>query len=330
MGMAFESYAQRLLNPFRGAMHTLRYESAEAVTVDGVHWDLYVTNSAALPASGRARHGQISEIRYGSWSPTTGLRRGRLYPSEEFRQMEVLGAILFEQLTRVYQQVPFAFKDQYELWLLDQQAQPLALLESALDANALKFDLTIDWRAGFAARERFQSPSMATLYPQATPTPNAGDYLTGYINARAGKPAVAQWFRRAHDGRGVGLAGIRLPADLEGRTLASAAFPPLLLATTGHDAAHQKLIEDFQAWQAPWLLLLPFDHATRRTLEQQARRQALLVDQQYRLYPASIDANFIPAARVEAVLRRSQQSFEPPPDDTLAPFYIELNQGSDK
>jgi hypothetical protein len=327
--MVFEYYAQRLLNPFRGAMHTLRYESAEAVTVDGVHWELYVANSALIPASGRARHGQISEIRYGTWSHTEGLRRGRLYPSDDFRRMEAVGAILFEQLTRVHQQVPFAFKDRFELWLLDHAAQPLALLESALDINSLKFDLAIDWRAGIAARERFQSLGMAALHPDAAPTPNAGDYLTGYINARAGRPAAAQWFRRENDGRGTGLAGINLAAGLEHRTLSSAAFPPLFLATTGHDAPHQKLIEDFHAWQAPWLLLLPFDTDTRRTLEQQARRQALMVDQQHRLYPASVDASFIPAARVEAVLRRSQQPPEQKQDDTLAPFYIELNQDSE-
>jgi hypothetical protein len=328
--MVFESYAQRLLNPFRGAMHTLRYESAEAVTVDGVHWDIYVANTAVIPASGRARHGQISEIRYGTWSQTAGLRRGRLYPSDDFRRMEVVGAILFDHLTRVHQQVPFAFKDRFELWLLDNAAQPLALLDSALDENALKFDLAIDWRAGIAARERFQSPNMATLHPDTALVPNAGDYLTGYVNARAGKPAAAQWFRRELDGRGAGLDGINLPAGLEGRTLSCAAFPSLFLATTGYDALHQKLIEEFHAWQAPWLLLLPFDTDTRRTLEQQARRQALVVDQQHRLYPASIDETFIPAARVEAVLRRSQQPPGEKQEEPLSPFYIELNQDSEK
>jgi hypothetical protein len=326
--MILESFAQRLLNPFRGAMHTLRNDAAEAVTVDGVHWELYVTNSAVIPASGRARRGQISEIRYGHWSQAAGLRRGRLYPSDDFRRMEALGHMLFEQLTQVHQQVPFAFKDQFELWLLDNERQPLALLESVLDENSLKYDQPIDWRAGFAAREQFYSTSMAALAPPAAA--NAGDYLTTYINALAGKPAAAQWFRRERDGRGLGLGGIQLPTGLEGRTLPAAAFPPLFLATTGHDTVHQRLIEDFLAWQAPWLLLWPFDHETRSTLEQQARRQALRVDQQYRLYPASVDANFIPAARVEAVLRRSQQPLEHQPDEFLAPFYIELNQDNEK
>ncbi len=38
--MAVECYAQRLLNPYRGTMHVIKYEAAEAVTLDGVHWDI--------------------------------------------------------------------------------------------------------------------------------------------------------------------------------------------------------------------------------------------------------------------------------------------------
>lgn len=328
--MVFETYAQRLLNPFRGAMHTLRYDTAEAVTVDGLYWDIYVTNNEWVPTTGRERRGQISEIRFGKWSPSTGLRRGRLYPSDDFRRMEALGAILYEQLTRTHQQLPFAFKDRFELWLLDNQAQPLALLESDIDENALKLDVALDWRAGIAAREHFQSASMAELHPDAAPTQNAADFLTNYINALAGKPAMAQWFRREDNGLGTGLSGIQLHSELEGRTLSFAAFPPLFLATTGHDAAHQSLIEDFLAWQAPWHLLLPCDTGTRRRLEQQARQQALVVDQQHRLYPACVDEKFIPAARVEAMLRRNQQLPEESPGETLAPFYIELEQDDEK
>lgn len=45
---AVEHFAQRLRNPFRGAMHTIRYEAAEAVTLDSVHWDIYVSNDFLL------------------------------------------------------------------------------------------------------------------------------------------------------------------------------------------------------------------------------------------------------------------------------------------
>jgi len=38
------SYSQRLLNPFRGSVNVIRYKSAEAVTTDGINWDIYVSN----------------------------------------------------------------------------------------------------------------------------------------------------------------------------------------------------------------------------------------------------------------------------------------------
>jgi hypothetical protein len=323
--MVFESFAQRLLNPFRGVMHTLRHESAEAVTVDGIHWDIYVANTAPTPTQGRERLGQLSEIRYGKWSQATGLKRGRMYPSEDFRRMEALGTILFEHLTRVHRQVPFAYRDRFELWLLDSETRPLALLDSALEESALNADPAIDWRAGFAARERFQSRAIASLHAGPGQAPNAGDYLARYVNARAGQPAAAQWFRRESAGHGTGLRGIHLPDGLEGRSLAASAFPPLYLDGAGHDEPHRQLIEDFHAWQAPWLLLLPQpDTATRRWLEQQARRQAVRVDQQYRLYPDSVDESMITAARVEATMRRSQEPSAREKDETLPPFYIEL------
>ena len=80
--MQFECYAQRLLNPFRGVAHTIRYQSAEAVTTDGIEWDIYVANDALLEGLGPAgRRAQISDIRYGHWSAEKDLKRGPLFPS---------------------------------------------------------------------------------------------------------------------------------------------------------------------------------------------------------------------------------------------------------
>ena len=61
-------YAQRLLNPFRGVTNIVRYQSAEAVTMDGVHWDIYVTNDALRQGLDATHNIQISDNRYGSWS----------------------------------------------------------------------------------------------------------------------------------------------------------------------------------------------------------------------------------------------------------------------
>jgi hypothetical protein len=46
--VSVEYYSQRLLNPFRGCIQVIRDEAAEAVSMDGVHWDIYVSNDALL------------------------------------------------------------------------------------------------------------------------------------------------------------------------------------------------------------------------------------------------------------------------------------------
>lgn len=89
------------------------------------------------------------------------------------------------------------------------------------------------------------------------------------------------------------------------------------------------MIEDFQTWQAPWLLLLPqLDHITRLEFEQRTCHRALVVEQQFRLYPEIIDTVAIQAARVEAVMRRSQLQPEKK-EDILSTFYIELSPSGD-
>lgn len=317
--MPVECYAQRLLNPFRGVMHIIRYESAEAVTLDGAHWDIYVSDDTLLAGLQVNRWTQITDIRYGSWSLEKGLKRGPLYPSDDFMRMEEMGATVYEHLTRVHRQVPFVLKDHYELWLLDALYRPLALLaETALD-----LDQAIEWRAGYTAAEHFSSAVMREFSSVTEP---AADYLTRYINHCAGNTPIAQWFRRTPDGSGVGLTCIGSASALEGRHIGAQDFPLLLLAGHGHDAAHAQLIADFHAWQAPYLLSLShLDRATRQRLEQQARQQALAVEKHHRLYPTIIDQNGMNAALVEAVMRRSQGIAENQKDNTMSTFYIELH-----
>jgi len=94
--MQIECYAQRLLNPFRGVMHTIRHQSAEAITTDGIEWDIYVANDALLDGLGRAgRRAMISDIRYGHWSAEKGLKRGPLFPSDDFKRLEHMGALVY-------------------------------------------------------------------------------------------------------------------------------------------------------------------------------------------------------------------------------------------
>jgi hypothetical protein len=320
--MRIECYAQRLLNPFRGTAQVIRYASAEAVTTDGLHWDIYVSNDALLRGLPGDRPVQTSDIRYGSWSAERGLKRGPINLYDDFLDMEAMGAVVYEYLVRVHDRLPFPLRDRTERWLLDAEDRPLALLDSVGADQRITPESSCAWRAGYAARERFASPAMRALGEE---TGCAADYLTAYVNRLAGEAPVAQWFRRDPAGGGEGLrAGGR--TDLEGRRLAPEAFPPFLLSDAGHDAAHRALIRDFLAWQAPWLLLLEgLGAETRRRLECQARAQALEVARQHRLYPEVIDPAQIRAALVEAVLLQSQASSQSTADTAMSTFYIELN-----
>ena len=225
---------------------------------------------------------QISDIRYGHWSAEKGLKRGPLFPSDDFKRLEHMGAVVYEHLLEVHRDVPFAFRDQFELWLLDRNNQPLALLHSVRTDSETDTKPPLDWRAGMAAQEHFQSTAITDL------AESAGIYLTRYVNSLSS--GVAQWFRRSDDGAGLGLHTLKGGEALRGRVLEAEAFPPLFIATAGMDAAHTRLVHDYHAWQAPWMLLLPhLDPATRSALEACACQQAEMIEKHCRLYPAIID-----------------------------------------
>jgi len=328
--MSVECYAQRLLNPFRGAVQVIRYASAEAVTTDGVHWDIYVSNDALLRDLPQDCRVQTSDIRYGSWSAAQGLKRGPINLYDDFLVMEEMGAKVYAHLTRVHDQVPFPFADRFELWLLDRSGHPLALLASACSEREAALDQSArTWQAGFAARERFTSPAWEALCAREGGRQTAADYLTAYVNRCAGPLPVVQWFRREADGTGFGLGSSNPARAAEGRVLAAADFPVFFLSESGHDREHSRLIRDYHAWLAPWLLLLQGLAAdTRGELERQARLQALEVARQYRLYPEVVNRGEINAALVEAVLLASRGHERPVNKDAgLSTFYIELNPG---
>jgi len=313
--MLIECYAQRLLNPFRGTMQVIKYASAEAVSTDGVHWDIYVSNDE-LRRGLEGQQVQTSDIRYGSWSADKGLKRGPIYPSDDFRRMERMGAVVYEHLLRVHELVPFPLLDHYEYWLLDTEGRPLALIDSALTEAAIKAERHSRWRPGMAAQARFQSPACLEKDGQL-----AADMLADYINALAGATPSCQWFKRQGEAGGLGMAGMDLAEGLAGRHLADSEFPELLLRRGGHDDAHRRLIEDFLGWQAVWLLTLPLRESERLRLEGQVRRQAILVEGMCRLYPEVIDAAAINAARVEAMLRKSQRTDRSEPPEDMSSLY---------
>lgn len=302
-------------------MQVIRFGAAEAVTQDGVRWDIYVSNDTLLDGLDDGAGGagiQVSDIRYGSWTAARGLKRGPIHPSSDFYRMERMGAVVYEALLDLQDQLPFPFRDRHELWLLDHSDAPLCLLHSAVTADEATLPGPDAWEVGQAARDGFTSPALAECAPQR-PDQSAGAYLMDFVNRRG---AGTAWFRREADGGGSRLDGTGAPLA----RLAPADFPPLLLATHGFDTAHRRLAEHFFAWQAPCLLLLAdLDVDSRRRLEPLARRQAAQVAGHYRLYPSIVDPAQIQAARVEARLLDAHTQHATVAEAGLPTYYIELN-----
>lgn len=326
MNIAF--YAQRLLNPYRGIINTVKYQSAEAVSTDGVNWDIYVSNDLLLEGLDTDSRVMTSDIRYGKWSLANGLKRGPLYPSDDFKYLEQQGAIVLDYIQQHHDKVPFSLTDNFELWLLDRDFMPLALLDSVTEHQDIDEERNLSWRAGNLCRKTFKTAILQELLSTNSAHDNAADYLTNFINKQTSDPPSAQWFERDPEGNAQGLLGINLSTDLQTRNLPAEVFPVALLNHPVTDALHHQLIDEFLNWQAPWLLLLPtLDQKTRNHYELSARNQALIVEQQYRLYPEIIDRAAINTARVEAVFRNSQVEPEEE-EDILSTWYLELNPSS--
>ena len=309
--MSIHCYSQRMLNPFHGIFCCIQFQSAEAITSDGIHWDIYVSNTALLEDMDSQLPIQTSDIRYGKWSLESGLRRGPMYPSDDFRRMEVMGDVVYEHLQERHDQAPFPFADNIELWLLGTDQKPLALLNSVTDINNIKPASDITWRPGQRCINTFKSNAISEG--------NAAEILAQHIQQQSGGKPQAAWFKRAAGG-----SGKKLSDKNHGNTFSSEDFPEMLIKNTAVNN-YAELIDDFITWQSPWLLLLDgLDTATRTDLETRARTQALVVEEQFRLYPEIVDQGMIEAARVEAAMRKTQATHEPEKiDNRQATFYIE-------
>ena len=91
--MSFYCNSQRLLNPYRGIVNCIRYRSAEAVTADGVHRDIYASNESLLDEASHGQKIQPSDIRYGKWSAGAGLKRGPIFSPANFVQCRTWGRL---------------------------------------------------------------------------------------------------------------------------------------------------------------------------------------------------------------------------------------------
>lgn len=306
--MPVSCYSQRILNPFRGVMNIISIGGADAVTIDGINWTLYIHDTFDCPTDDPEEFFAIEmpDIRFGDWNKNNGLLRSPLIGSYHYNEIQAIGNALLDAVLEHADQCPYRSDDKYELWLLEEHTdEPLALLDSVCDESKIHTPENLTWEAGLRCKQEF----LKEYPPIDENTATAGELLNQIINQRAGSQPSAQWFYRNQFNDGKGLTGANLDDRLVNRELSPRLFPKLLVQQQWQNKTKASLVEAFINWLSPYLLVLDFlRDAQRETLELTARDQALLVDKMHLLYPKIINQQAINAARVEAMMRKSNQT----------------------
>lgn len=281
------TYSKKLLLPFVGVVQVAEVPWGRALSLDGRNWELQYSlveaaESGRLPAAVRpAREYElVATIRTGELT-TRALNR--------FVDPEGVKSVI-NQLSELIRgaRLPFAAADRYQYWLLDgRDDSPLALLHSCVhEAEMARHQPQPAWIAMPAAQLEVPEPERVQTWPEYTPPINYR--LERQVEERAGTRPRGAWFERR-----------------EGDT---DAFPPCLIRENWETDSERRLCERYLSRLAPRLLMLPgLPRSVRQRLETAARQYALDVERFHPLYPEVVDPEFIPAARVEARLRRAAE-----------------------
>lgn len=304
--MSIKCHSERILNPFRGVMNTISTDAADAVTIDGIRWEIYIHNRFHEADDDPEEFADIRapDICFGEWTKKGGLKKAPSLDSCHYDVIQNIGNGMVITIQQFADQIPFQLDDNYEFWLLDSEHhQPLALLDSACREDEIITPDSLIWKAGFRCRAQFNS-TISHLIEEDIET--HGDLLDHLINKRAGEKPAAQWFHRTENGYGTGLTGTNITKRHLGRELSPRLFPRMFIEQTWEDEYHEALFNDFINWLSPLILLMDFlKDDQRQYFEFNARTQALLVEKMHLLYPKIISERDINAARVEAALRKS-------------------------
>jgi len=202
-------------------------------------------------------------------------------------------------LAQALNHLPFPLADRLELWLLDADAQAVALIASARNAEAAAAHSVPAWAATGLSEHDFESGSLSRrgipTHDGQNPRRHAYE-LEQQVKRRVGTPSRHAWYLRGDDGERCALD----PEPVHDRVT----FPELPLTRDWTEATESELANDYLDWCAPYLLTLTdIGDAARGRLELAAARRAPELAAQYRLYPRIINQGLIDTARVEARLR---------------------------
>lgn len=300
----FRAYAQRRLSPFQGTVQVLEVDDGRALSYDGWLWHIQLRAQQAVTrmAWGNIGPGQTARpfFRYGSWAPDGTLRRLPINPMlGDVSAYPALQTLL--QLLPGAPPPPFPLADRYECWLVDADDAPLVLFATACDDAARSLPQHPRWQAVGSDDAEFHS--MALAEAAATLRGPHAAWLADAVVSRGGRALRLHWFRREADGSGAGLDGRHLPTGCAQRMAAAEEFPPLLLREDWPDPLAVAVVQDYLAWQAPYLLTLPdLSEARRAAVEAEACRHPQRLLRIWRLLPRVVDRERIDAALVRARL----------------------------
>jgi hypothetical protein len=303
-------HSLRRVNPFLGVVQVIEGDGARAISLDGVDWEIQVETQSPDGLWGSMNAGRATRryFRFGLWSRRAGLWRVPVNPILDIGEMLAEQEAMLTALAEHAGALPFPLSDRYELWALDNDAMPLALLatsDSAARAAKLRAE---PWQAAPLTDHRFHSRALDAEPARPGEAENPRRHaaaVEALVRRVTGTTVPEQWFERLPDGSGRGL-GHRVPAPLCDRRLSASEFPERLVRETWPAPCDAALIADYLVWLAPQLLTLQgLSDVTRARVEHDACAQAVALDALYPLYPRVLDYSLVDAARVEARLRRA-------------------------
>jgi hypothetical protein len=286
------------MTPFQGSFQTIAVDNAEAESTNGIDWVIYLTHESIISHTG------LAEVRYGTWTLTTGLTQAKIHGVADLSAHKQCLPQLIHALETYASHAPFPLIDNYEFWLLDENKQfPLVLLDTTsteTDTNPQHY--AGEWRPSQSVANSFQSEY------------GNFDNLTTLVNKAAGKSHRAIWYKRDNAGSGISSGNHKLTADK---------FPTLLVQKDSFESDDRKLIQDYFHWDAPALLQL--QHLTnqqREELETYAWKQPLKVEHLHHFYPEILDKDGLEVTLVKAKLIGKSEK----PDGWHEPFLPYVNE----
>ena len=159
-------FALRRVNPFLGIVAVVKTDSARALSLDGLHWQIQILAHPPRGLwSGDGESDKLQYFRFGVWSEAQGLRRVPLNPILNLDHMLKASDALCEQIAASLDEIPFPLAPELEQWLLDADGMPLALIAATPDAPGLDpagvaETGAADWSAGGRGERTFRAPTL--------------------------------------------------------------------------------------------------------------------------------------------------------------------------